>query len=71
MPIVGDVKRVLAKLNKLIAESPADPPVAEARCEWWRQVRGWKEEHPLVAQVSDSEIKPQHVMREDRPHLRR
>jgi acetolactate synthase-1/2/3 large subunit len=28
------------------------------------RVRGWKAEHPLKAEVSDSEIKPQHVIRE-------
>ena len=49
VPIVGDVKRVLAKLNKLLAESTdaADEPLAAARRAWWRQIREWKEEHPL------------------------
>jgi len=64
VPIVGDVKRVLAKLNKLVEAAPPDAAVAAARCEWWARVRGWKAEHPLKAEVSDSEIKPQHVMRE-------
>ena len=65
VPIVGDVKRVLTKLNKLLSESrPADEGLSSARRAWWRQVREWKEEHPLVAEVSDSEIKPQHLMRE-------
>jgi acetolactate synthase-1/2/3 large subunit len=62
VPIVGDVKRVLAKLNKVLSEmGPLDEVLAAA---WWRQVRQWMEEHPLVAEVSDSEIKPQHLMRE-------
>jgi len=35
-----------------------------ARASWWRQIREWKAEHPLTPEVSTSEIKPQHVMRE-------
>ena len=64
VPIVGDVKRVLGKLNKAIAENPvpADEARTAARRAWWRQIRGWKEEHPLQAVISDSEIKPQHLM---------
>jgi acetolactate synthase-1/2/3 large subunit len=66
VPIVGDVKRVLGKLNKLIAENPiqAGEPHAAARRAWWKQVRAWKEEHPLQVVTSDTEIKPQHLMAE-------
>src|SRR4051795_11286 len=66
VPIVGDVKRVLAKINKLLAESPAKPDekVSAGRRAWWRQIRAWKEEHPLQPVTSDSEIKPQHLMAE-------
>jgi acetolactate synthase I/II/III large subunit len=66
VPIVGDVKRVLTKLNKLIAESPlkADEKRSAARRAWWKQVRDWKEQHPLEAPRSDTEIKPQHLMSE-------
>ena len=65
VPIVGDVKRVLGKLNKLLAEPHAvDESLSAARRAWWHQIREWKAEHPLVAEVSDSEIKPQHLMRE-------
>ena len=65
VPIVGDVKRVLAKLNKLLSEGPpADEKHLAARRSWWRQVREWKEEHPLEVVKSDSEIKPQHLMSE-------
>src|SRR5450432_218260 len=63
VPIVGDVKRVLTKIIKALKESPAAPDEKlSARRAWWRQIRQWKEEHPLVAEVSDSEIKPQHLM---------
>ena len=38
VPIVGDVKRVLAKLNKLLAENPApaDEKLSAARRAWWQ-----------------------------------
>jgi acetolactate synthase-1/2/3 large subunit len=66
VPIVGDVKRVLARLNKLLAESPApaDEKRSAARRAWWKQIRDWKEEHPLAPSTSDTEIKPQHLMAE-------
>src|SRR6516225_10136476 len=62
VPIVGDVKRVLARLNKLLAET--DPPTekaAAARRGWWHKIRLWKQEHPLEVVKSDIEIKPQHL----------
>jgi acetolactate synthase-1/2/3 large subunit len=66
LPIVGDVKRVLEKLNKVLRElaPQAREQNATARGDWWRQIRDWKAEHPLTPEVSTSEIKPQHVMRE-------
>src|SRR5947209_2069574 len=62
VPIVGDVKRVLAKLNKLLEGTRPQSPTA--RRAWWRQIREWKQEHPFQCPVSDSEIKPQHLMAE-------
>src|SRR3954467_1257312 len=49
VPIVGDVKRVLTKINKLLTESPAKPDekLAAGRRAWWHQIREWKEQHPL------------------------
>jgi acetolactate synthase-1/2/3 large subunit len=65
VPIVGDVRRVLGKLNKTLSETrPVDEKLSSARRAWWHQIREWKAEHPLTAEVSDSEIKPQHLMRE-------
>ncbi|MBV8820819.1 MAG: biosynthetic-type acetolactate synthase large subunit [Acidobacteriaceae bacterium] len=66
LPIVGDVKRVLSKLNKVLRElEPAlKPAKSTARQDWWRQIRDWQTEHPLVAETSTTEIKPQHLMRE-------
>jgi acetolactate synthase-1/2/3 large subunit len=66
VPIVGDVKRVLAKLNKLLSETKgaADDKVREARRTWWRKIREWKKQHPLEPVRSEDEIKPQHLMAE-------
>ena len=66
LPIVGDARRVLQKLNKFLAEP--GPAVAEstttARKAWWHQVRQWMAEHPLVAPPPSDDIKPQHLMQE-------
>ena len=44
VPIVGDVKRVLGKLNKLLAETRARAQAIAwpARGAWWQQIREWK-----------------------------
>jgi acetolactate synthase I/II/III large subunit len=66
VPIVGDVKQVLNRLNPLLSEKHenGDAPLEAARRAWWHQIRSWKEEHPLQPVTSDSEIKPQHLMAE-------
>jgi acetolactate synthase-1/2/3 large subunit len=66
LPIVGDVKRVLERINKVLKElAPADQEKnAGARRAWWKQVREWKNERPLKPEFSDNEIKPQHLMAE-------
>jgi acetolactate synthase-1/2/3 large subunit len=65
LPIVGDVKRVLEKINKVLNETaPQGKQNSAARSDWRMQIREWKDEHPLTPEVSTSEIKPQHVMRE-------
>jgi len=65
VPIVGDLKRVLPKLNKLLSEAPsAGERISEERRAWRRRIRQWKDEHPFSAETSDSEIKPQSLMRE-------
>jgi len=66
IPIVGDVKRVLEKLNAALAEMKPTRGErnAAARRDWWGQIRAWKEQFPLVPSTSDMEIKPQHLMSE-------
>ena len=65
VPIVGDAKRVLPKLTKLLSENTTkNETLSAARRAWWRQVREWKAEHPYDRPTSDTEIKPQHLMAE-------
>jgi acetolactate synthase-1/2/3 large subunit len=66
LPIVGDVRRVLEKLNPLVAELAPHQRErnAAARREWRDRIAGWMAEHPLLPTVSDIEIKPQHLVRE-------
>jgi acetolactate synthase-1/2/3 large subunit len=66
LPIVGDVKLVLPRLTEEARElaETMKPKNAAARQSWWKQIREWKAEHPLVAERSDREIKPQHLMAE-------
>ena len=66
IPIVGDVRRVLEKMNRVVAElAPAlKERNAGARREWKERIGAWMAEHPLTPSVSDAEIKPQHLIRE-------
>jgi acetolactate synthase-1/2/3 large subunit len=66
LPIVGDAKKVLTKLNKVMRE--LEPEMrglkSKQRSEWWDTIRAWKDEHPLEPCFSIDEIKPQHLMAE-------
>jgi acetolactate synthase-1/2/3 large subunit len=66
IPIVGDVRRVLEKLNQNVRELAEEmrPLNAAARKAWWARIRAWKAEHPLAPVFSDTEIKPQHLVAE-------
>ncbi|MFB3777246.1 MAG: biosynthetic-type acetolactate synthase large subunit [Bryobacteraceae bacterium] len=66
LPIVGDARRVLEKLNHMLIETkPASAERnAAGRRAWRRQVQEWQDEHPLVPPPPGDEIKPQHVMAE-------
>jgi acetolactate synthase-1/2/3 large subunit len=60
LPIVGDVKKVLHELHKLL--KPHDRFKDKAREKWREQVRHWQEDHPLSYERSDKVIKPQFVV---------
>ena len=67
IPIVGDCKRVLAKLVEAVREEMKTYPqgaVKEARRVWTEQVAEWKRDQPLRYEWSDDVIKPQYVMEE-------
>ena len=66
IPIVGDVKRVLQKLNKVLQELEPEfgRRKSEARRKWWTQIREWKEARPYDRERSETEIRPQHLMDE-------
>jgi acetolactate synthase-1/2/3 large subunit len=67
VPIVGDVKRVLEKLNQVLDETAPEMKQknSSARAAWRGQIKEWKKEHPLEPETSTSgEIKPQHLVAE-------
>jgi acetolactate synthase-1/2/3 large subunit len=66
LPIVGDAKKVLQKLNRVMRElEPEMRSLKSAqRAEWWNTIRGWMDENPLQPEFSMDEIKPQHLMSE-------
>src|SRR3984893_2415327 len=66
IPIVGDVKKVLERLNEAVRElAPTMKDKNSAtRKAWWAQVKGWKTEHPLEPEMSTDEIKPKHLIAE-------
>jgi len=60
IPIVGDARSVLTKLNK---EYRALDVETSRLDEWWGRIEGWREKHPLRYDDStDAEIKPQYMM---------
>ena len=46
VPIVGDARRVLQKLNAALREQP--PVAADARAAWWQAVADWRAQRCLV-----------------------
>ena len=61
VPIVGDVKRVLTVLNKVLKEEVKEQ-WEEVRRAWLRQVDAWKKERPMTYTYSEDVIKPQFVV---------
>jgi acetolactate synthase-1/2/3 large subunit len=61
VPIVGDVKRVLTVLNKVIHEEVKEP-WAEVRKAWAKQIAEWKKERPMTYDHEAEVIKPQYVV---------
>ncbi len=60
IPIVGDAKDVLEKLNR---EYRALKPDSSRLDDWWKQIREWQATYPLRYEDSrDAEIKPQFMI---------
>ena len=55
LPIVGDVKNVMAELA---AEISAPPELDE----WWSTIKGWKEECPLYYENGDGRLRTEYVL---------
>jgi len=68
VPIVGDCRRVLAKLVEAVEEEQPSEDVAslarEARQQWLAQIAEWRAKFPLRYEWDDEVIKPQYVIQE-------
>ena len=60
IPIVGDCKRTLARLNELLADEDPDASLQQKK-EWLAQIDEWKSTNPLAYDQKDV-IKPQYVV---------
>ena len=61
VPIVGDCRDALTKLNSLV-QKWTKQDWSKLRHPWLEQIREWKESHPLAYQLEDGKIKPQYVV---------
>ncbi len=61
IPIVGDLRSVLAEMNEVVQESGmrCDPAALER---WWAQIGEWRSRNCLRYEMGDSIIKPQFVV---------
>ncbi|GAO35070.1 acetolactate synthase [Sulfuricella sp. T08] len=61
VPIVGNVKDVLAEMNKLIQVSKEKPDQAALKT-WWTQIELWRSQDCMKYDRDSSLIKPQYVI---------
>ncbi len=54
IPIIGDVKDILEKLNKYILK--------KKETEWLEKIKDWKRKYPLKYCKNNGELKPQYIM---------
>ncbi|MEM9137713.1 MAG: biosynthetic-type acetolactate synthase large subunit [Cyanobacteria bacterium P01_F01_bin.42] len=59
VPIVGNVKSVLAELNALAKKEPAN---TEQLHSWHERINRWKTDYPLVVPTPDDQLSPQEVI---------
>ncbi|MDP6625459.1 MAG: thiamine pyrophosphate-dependent enzyme, partial [Nitrospinota bacterium] len=60
LPVVGDIKNVLKKLNSLLKQVKKD--WKKDLKPWHRQIEKWKKTYPLAYKQGKSAIKPQYVI---------
>lgn len=58
VPIVGDVKAVLAEMNAALAEDNGTNDISD----WWNQINEWRQVHGGRYENSSEIIKPQYVI---------
>lgn len=61
IPIVGDCKKALQRLNELVEKEPIEN-LGEIRFPWLDQIRQWRETYPLAYKQEGEGIKPQYVV---------
>lgn len=61
IPIVGEVKKVLGDMAKLLDEHNATPD-AKALEKWWKRISHWKDQDCLAYDRDSKHIKPQSVI---------
>uniref|UniRef100_A0A832EJU5 Acetolactate synthase n=1 Tax=Desulfacinum infernum TaxID=35837 RepID=A0A832EJU5_9BACT len=61
IPIVGDCKKALQRLNELVEKEPIEN-LDELRFPWLDQIRQWRETYPLAYKQEGDGIKPQYVV---------
>ncbi len=64
VPIVGDVKEVMAELLSILKESikAGEKPASQGLSNWWSQIEQWRTKDCLAYKASDTFIKPQSVV---------
>ncbi|NVN90349.1 MAG: biosynthetic-type acetolactate synthase large subunit [Desulfuromonadales bacterium] len=63
LPIVGDVRDVLAKMIKMVEKSTSEVEAyRESLRPWHAAISSWKNKHPIAYTRSESVIKPQFVI---------
>jgi acetolactate synthase I/II/III large subunit len=55
LPVVGDVKKILAEM---ITHMETKPEIDE----WWKQINAWKEECPLNYEKEDGKLRTEYVL---------
>jgi acetolactate synthase I/II/III large subunit len=61
VPIVGDVKSVLADMNDILSSESKGPDTKSLKL-WWAKIDAWRDKKSLRYEMSNEIIKPQYVI---------